>query len=276
MSSWHARLRAVAARRIFREAGGAAEVVTQPVSGGGALVVRLRGLTRAMATHFYEARKPQRVGPPRPKAPRPPAPQYLTARGARVLGARGSLRGTVVHEHVHHLWLYRANEAAFRALHPDGAHPWALRVLQDMLDRQWHPLECEYAVHSAALQLWTKLDLVAVDTATGRLIVIELKTGYAGGRWDAIVDGRWRRESRLRHLPCNPKHRAMVQAMLGALLLARTLELEPEEPLPDVWVAQVNDETGVTWTHVPPALVDAEGAHLYGVLAERAAGRPLV
>jgi hypothetical protein len=271
---WQARLEAMADAHVFREAGGYAEVDDATTQ----RTVRLRGLTHAMTTSVYVPIKPAATAAPPRRQPRATKKargktQYLTAKGARVLGCRGAMRGTLVHAHVYHLF-NSANEAAFLALYPDGPHPWALRVLGDMLARGWEPIACEVAVHNAALKLWTKLDLVAVDTRSGRLLVIELKTGYERGAWDLVADGQWRPEAQLRRLACTPKHRAMVQATLGALLAVRLLGIADVAAELETWVVQVNDETGVTWTHVPLAFVHEDGHHLYGVLARAAAIPP--
>jgi hypothetical protein len=221
----------------------------------------LRGVTRIMKDELWEARSPpqRRRTPTKTGTPRP--------RGQKAL--YGAMRGSLIHRQLQEA--IQLDRASFLRRHPEGTHPWLAPLVEALLARGWRPVRSEFVTCDPALDMATQIDLVCVDRA-GRLILIELKTGYADGAFTTVVDGAWRKGS----VParygwqCTPFARAVCQDMLGALAVARELDLPDGAYVPVV--AHVDGRT-VTLTEVGHDVLAQVGCALYADTMLKEQGR---
>ncbi len=148
----------------------------------------------------------------------------------------GTQRGTIVHQQVRDfLWL---DATAFARLHgAQGAHSWVARFHDTLLAMGWLPLACEFIVYDPTLRVGTAIDFVAV-TRSGRLVFVELKTGYAGAAW-THSSGPMRGILGAAGMHDTPANRAMVQVTLGALLAVKGHDVDGRF---ECWVVRINDE----------------------------------
>lgn len=181
----------------------------------------LSGVTTLMRKYLVGKRK---RGAPKFRA----AKRRVKRNGQGLQGRLGGfMRGSLVHRQVEDAVLLDAEN--FLRRHPDGMHPWARALFDAISAMRLRPLVAEYVVYDLALGAAFRIDFIAVDRK-GRLHVFETKTGYVGGAFaNDHHAGRWlpgfldaRAES---DLPCSPQNQAVIQATLGALMLARTLRL---------------------------------------------------
>ena len=198
----------------------------------------MRGVTSVMRQELWTACRPRRLVPAaaahttkaktRTKATTKKKNAH-TSTGAAVekrarLAVGGAMRGTLIHRQLHDA--IALDEANFMRLHPDGSHPWLRPLVQALVQRRWQPARSEFVTRARALRMATRIDLICVDEE-GRLVFIELKTGYDPITFHETADGRWLKGSppHRHRWPCTPFRRAVVQCMLGALMLAAELDL---------------------------------------------------
>lgn len=138
--------------------------------------------------------------------------------------ARGHVRGSIVHQQLHDLLTLERRSYARK--NEDGTHPWAQRLLRDLLARGELPLCSEFLVADPELGLATRLDLLAVNERSGHLTVYEFKTAehrepfYRG---DAAAPFAGLLQRRLANSALN---RAALQASIGAIMASQMLELK--------------------------------------------------
>jgi hypothetical protein len=129
----------------------------------------------------------------------------------------GSIQGTQVHQELEDY--IQLDEKNFKKKHGDKLHPWTQRILREVLERGWYPLQCEFKVgERQVLRIGTAIDMVCVDTATGDLVFIEFKTGYSG--CFETSDGS-QMKGCLNFMQNSPLNWASVQITAGVLLLLR-------------------------------------------------------
>lgn len=127
----------------------------------------------------------------------------------------GSIQGTQVHQELEDY--IQLDEKNFKKKHGDKLHPWTRRIVQEVLERGWYPLQCEFKVgERQVLRIGTAIDMVCVDTATGDLVFIEFKTGYSG--CFETSDGS-QMKGCLDFMQNSPLNWASVQITAGVLLL---------------------------------------------------------
>lgn len=178
------------------------------------------------------------------------------------LSGTGRMRGTLVHGQLHDLLTLDAR--AFKRRNAHGTHPWAVRVMEALLQRGRRPVASELIVWSDAMRLGTAIDLVAVDCSAaggGALEFCEVKTGYA-------AEGAWTRSSGPMRgclagvLDDTPLNRAIVQALVGALLAISGHALRGPFLC---WVVRV-DDAQVEFTRVAPDFVERHGPRIWAEL----------
>lgn len=201
----------------------------------------LRGLTTWMDTLSRASNLPvERFSPS--SAPRMHGP---------LGGLTGTARGSLVHRQVEDL--VNLDLGSFRHVHRQGEHPWAHDALEAMVTGyHWRPVRAEFVVHSLKHNIASSIDLIMCDRR-GRLIVVELKTGYTDGAFDRNMSRRVWNPSWLRDagVPKTPFGDAMVQVMVGAELLRRRWRV-PYTML-RLYVVRV-DQAGVEFNRVPTSL----------------------
>ena len=151
---------------------------------------------------------------------------------------KGHERGTMVHQQMEHM--VKLDHDGLSASHEEGIHQWPIAFMRFMLERKWVPVASELLVYCPILGLATRIDCIAIEEGTGRLIIIEFKTGYAGIFNQLDNRTRWT-VAELTLLPRSERGKAQAQALFGAMLLMRIFDMPPEAF--DVCVLQIDDET---------------------------------
>ncbi len=126
----------------------------------------------------------------------------------------GLIRGSEVHQQLEDFILL--DEKNFKKKHTT-LHPWTKRILLFILDRDWQPLESEFNIFDKDIKVGTSIDMVCVDKKTGKLIILEFKTGYSG--YFDIADGFM--EYPLNYVPNTARDRAMLQLGFAMLFLIK-------------------------------------------------------
>lgn len=115
-----------------------------------------------------------------------------------------------------------------RAGAPDSynfKHPFSKTLAKNILNNGWHPIAAEYIVFDLAMRCATCVDMICTDDA-GRLIFLELKTGYGGGVFNHEAQFQWARGL---PLPCQgratPRELALVQIAFGLGMARRMLRI---------------------------------------------------
>lgn len=232
-------------------------------------VMHLRGLTTLMKTALWEESS----------ASLSPAEKHMvqlhrqTAARTRVVSMplkgvhkklTGYMRGRYIHRQIENYVRLTVDE--FNKEYPEQMHPWATLLIASMLERDWRPCRAEYKVYDKEMRTGHMIDIVAVD-AKGRLLFIEVKTGYSGGIFVSDISHRWLPDTPFanRGWPCTPKNRAIVQIMLGATMAASNLNLPVGSYR--VYVAHV-DNLRVEYTEVTRRMLRNEAPGLFHYLRQ--------
>ncbi len=171
----------------------------------------------------------------------------------------GHERGTMIHAQMDAL--INMDPETFLHIHRYGAHPWAVASLKTMvLGKGWLPLRAEFPVADLELGMATRIDMVAC-TGAGRIVVIEYKTGYAGGKFDREDRNEWsspvlRRLAEVGVWPCTPRNRAIIQCMLGADMLRRMWRIPFPLEMLCLYVVRVSSKRFVEFIRIGTRLFD--------------------
>jgi hypothetical protein len=188
--------------------------------------------------------------------------------------ARGHVRGSMIHEQLHDA--LTLDRASFERRNPLGWHPWAKRLLKEILRRDWLPLASEYCVTAAewdpiarhtGFRLGTALDLVCV-TPAGKLIFIEIKTSHSAAHFfahpdqvaaGAVPDPGFMQGSfsTLRNTAC---HRAQLQLLASVAMAVRGLGHTEDF---EAWVVHMDEAEHVDFVRLSDDFIVHSGALLW-------------
>lgn len=88
--------------------------------------------------------------------------------------------------------------------------------------KEWLPVAAEYPVWDEYLHLASSIDLVMVDKPNGRLITVELKTGYEDQCYGPLPNGKdWKMQGPMSELSDCPMNRHMLQLAMCNLILRK-------------------------------------------------------
>lgn len=133
--------------------------------------------------------------------------------------ARGLARGKDVHEEVANFVMW--DFARFKACY-GKVDPMTKSVLTHLYKLSYTGVHAEYIVYDTFLRSGTAVDLICLDR-TGRLVFVELKTGYQG----VFSKHRSNMKAPFGEIPDSPLNRARSQ-----LLFAMTLYMSNHKSLP--------------------------------------------
>lgn len=246
-------------RLIFE--GGQFHFIPPPVSGMPPPKAKLlSGLTTTLARHMWPLDTKggliRAKGPKRKSANRPPrrrgavASDFLT----------GFARGSFIHRQIEQL--FTLDQTTFRQFNRDGADPLTKALAEFILSHGWIPVKCEFGVYEVKLKLATKIDMVCV-TKEGKLIFLEIKTGYSGGTYTQC-EGYFRGPLR-NVMPSSAKTKAIVQIVCGAMMAIRRHRLPLEKT--ECWVIRVDDNV-LDADKVSNEFIKKHGPSILGYLNE--------
>ena len=87
----------------------------------------------------------------------------------------GNIRGSAIHEQLNDFLLL--DKKNFFKKHCN-LHPWAREIVNLILDNKWIPIVSEFDVFDSKLIIGTSCDMICFDPRSGKIIAIEIKTGY--------------------------------------------------------------------------------------------------
>lgn len=189
-----------------------------------------------------------------------PGSHSRAKRGGRFAGL---IKGSQVHRELREFVTLDAERFARQ----HGAlHPYSRRVLRVLVDEmRWHPFLPEKDIADELLGIGTSVDMILVD-AQGRLVLIEVKTGYRD--YFEQADGQMR--GAVVALKNNVLNQATMQVAVAALILQRRYAL-PAEAM-RLYVLRV-DDAQVELVPVPPRFLQEFGDAIYRNLAAFATRR---
>jgi hypothetical protein len=91
-------------------------------------------------------------------------------------GSFGKEHGDRVHSEIE-IFIKRPKDVPFESVLPDP-DPCTLRLIKYLVDKKWVPILSEFPIWNEDMKVATKVDLIVYEATTGRLILLELKTGY--------------------------------------------------------------------------------------------------
>lgn len=140
--------------------------------------------------------------------------------------AAGIVQGNRVHHELSLATQYGVDN--YKAHTDDGTvHPYTERVIQIIVANDWRLVRSEYIACDKLIGFSSFIDLIAVDKK-GRLIFIELKTGYSGGQFERVTNRYVWHIHPFRdrvEFPCTMRNRAVIQIGMGAMMAAKHLGL---------------------------------------------------
>lgn len=90
-------------------------------------------------------------------------------------GLSGNLRGSIIHIQLNDFLLL--DKKNFYKKH-FNLHPWAKMIIDLILENYWIPICSEFNIFDAKLKIGTSVDMIAFDPKNGKIIALEIKTGY--------------------------------------------------------------------------------------------------
>lgn len=175
----------------------------------------------------------------RVRVKREPTKKKAAATGAARLAARGAQLGSRVHQQMADLvYMTRAGFAAKwgRREEGRGVHVNTEALMQSIMDGGCVPLRPEFLVYDLARGWATRIDMVAIELATGRLKFIEYKTGYGEGCFlQPDRHKRWRSPLLRDHVQAwSPYVSACTQQTLATSMAVALMRLPPEAYVTEV------------------------------------------
>lgn len=143
-----------------------------------------------------------------------------------------------------------------KAPHPPkpALHAWTKAILNTLRTMRWVPLQAEAPVLVRDWCLRTRVDLLVYDAKNRRVMVVEIKTGYADG---AFLAERGAFAPPFAHVKNSPRNRAYAQALISLAMLRADVHARytwvPAST--GAWVLCVNDG-GVTTCGSAPWSLD--------------------
>lgn len=142
--------------------------------------------------------------------------------------------GTLIHRHVYHqVECDRAGKCDCSVRTPDNPNTQARRLLQVIQDKGWVPVRSELAVSSPTISVATRVDLICLNPATGRLVLVSWKTGYMDieaqmQRSSSSGDQKQRMLSPLHGIEETHRQKNQVQLLCEYLILVKEYNLDIE------------------------------------------------
>jgi hypothetical protein len=189
----------------------------------------LSGLLPSLRKTYY----PQQKAPLRPRLKTTPRGTAKPPKRGRFYGL---MRGSDVHKEVaDYIFLDRA---MFLKKHPSIHILTKQLMLYITEEMKWRPLRAEFDLYDQELRIGTSIDMICLNEQTGRLVLLELKTGYSD-YWHLSDSKLLGGMHKLSNSPC---HLAVLQLLASTMLLLRHHTLKMDEL--ELYVLRI-DEQGI-------------------------------
>jgi hypothetical protein len=177
----------------------------------------IRGLTKILKGAFYPDYKPpssRRKG--KGKAPLPMPGRKILAERASDTRLRGLTLGTQVHMEMCD-WAQMKNVSSWKRKHPTP-NAYTVAVIRALNALQLEPVAGEVAIFDESIPFATSIDMVCASALGGKLVLVELKTGYEG--YFSEGSGYMAKQPLTRYKN-SPLNQAMLQCLMAAIVLER-------------------------------------------------------
>jgi hypothetical protein len=146
----------------------------------------------------------------------------------------GSIIGTEIHKQLNDFLLF--DEVNFLKLHYN-LHPWAKKIFNLILKNNWLPIKSEFNIFDSKLNIGTSVDMICFCKNTGKIIAIEIKTGYQN--YFEVNYGKM--NGCLRSiLPFSFKNCATLQLLTAMIMIVKNHDIDIERI--EGHVILINDE----------------------------------
>jgi hypothetical protein len=172
----------------------------------------------------------------------------------------GADHGDLVHRQMEH-WAncvktfgFDDGTRAFVEEHPSfkratALDPCVVRIMDKFQEWGWLPVDSERNIWDPVLKFATRIDLVAVELATNKLVFIELKTSGSLEEYGALEDDPCL-EPPLQEVACCPESVHQLQLLSGMLMAKKRYK----GMVPDAgFVVRSHTKTKKVTRHEPPA-----------------------
>jgi hypothetical protein len=102
---------------------------------------------------------------------------------------------------------------------------------------RWRPLRAEFDLYDQDLRIGTSIDMICLNEKTGRLVLLELKTGYSD-YWRSSDSRLLGSMHRMNNSPCSL---AVLQLLASTMLLLRHHHLRIDEL--ELYVLRIDEQS---------------------------------
>lgn len=188
-------------------------------------VKSIRGLTKILKGAFYPDYKPPstRGRPTNGRGRNNRNNDIRRASGKQVLAERASdtrIRGLTLGTQVHAEvcdWAQTQKVSSWKQKHP-MPNAYTVAVIRALNALQLEPLAGEVAIFDESVPFATSIDLVCASAEGGKLVLVELKTGYEG--YFTEGNGHMTKQPLTRYKN-SPLNQAMLQCLIAAIVLEK-------------------------------------------------------
>ena len=161
-------------------------------------------------------------------------------------------------------------ECLVHSREPNGVYdPCALLAVEGCLAEGWIPMLTEHAISAPEIMVGTAIDLIAVDVARRRIVLIELKTGYSTEQYE-VPRGKFGAPA-FASADATPYAQHAMQIILCRAMLDRKIG----DGMIDHRVVRICAREKRFYVHFPPAWSEdiTKRADLYALFAAAARRR---
>lgn len=175
----------------------------------------------------------------------------------------GVIRGSEIHSQLEDFLLL--DKKNFFKKYTD-LHPWARSIIELILKNKWLPITSEFPIFDAKLVIGTAIDMLAFDPRSGKIIAIEIKTGYKNhfevesGKMDGCLK---------KIMPFSFKNAATLQLLTSMILIIKNHNI-PSDMI-EGHIIHINDSETTTYKVYQSFVVDY-GKKIYDNLYKKHIG----
>lgn len=147
----------------------------------------------------------------------------------------GKIRGSLIHRQLNDYLIFDLKN--FKKKYFKGLHPWAEKIFELIKKYEWIPLISEFDCFDAKLKIGTSIDMICYCKKTGKIIALEIKTGYKNNfeNENGYMTGCLRRVLKLSFLNC-----AILQLLTSILFIVKNHQINLDKI--EGHIIQVNNQ----------------------------------
>lgn len=212
------------------------------------------GLTRRLEKVFYPTAAAESPAEAKRRRSKGGAPNLLK-RAKSSCPSLGKEHGILVHKQIEEFTNTIAGNLTiehFKVRNPDQ-DPCFKRFVSLCARKGWVPVASELAVYDEDIGVATSVDVLALDTNTAEMVLIEVKTSYEATCFDSHPSDP-RMEEPLGQLRDCPLQRAVLQALVTCLIVEKKYHVVPDR----CFVVRICPKQGLLELYSPSWSMDRE------------------